>query len=97
VKGANPDSRLLRTQESLHPKAHFLGGLVREGDGQNAPWRDVAVENQVGDTVGQGPRLAASGSGKEQQGPSFVKYGFSLLRVKLLIQVHARGCRVTRR
>ena len=97
VKGAHPDSRLFRAEELLHAKTHFLGSLVGEGDGQDAPGRNLAVQDQVGHAIGQHPRLAASRSGKDEQGPSLVENRFFLAGVKRLIQIHACGGRFTRR
>ena len=50
-----------------HALAHLAGGLVREGDGQDALGRDPAGADQMGDAVGEDARLAASRPGQHQQ------------------------------
>ena len=56
-----------RAEQLLHALAHLSGGLVREGDGQDALGRDPAGTDQVGDPVGQDARLAAARPRQDQQ------------------------------
>ena len=48
------------------PLAHLGGGLVGERDGED-PRRVRALVDQVGDAVGEHPRLAGSGTGDDEQ------------------------------
>ena len=67
VKGGEQDALGARPEQLLHALAHLSGGLVREGDGQDALGRDPAGADQMGDPVGEDARLAASRPCQHQQ------------------------------
>ena len=57
--------------------AHFTGGFVSEGDGENAGWRS-AVSDEVGDAVGQSLGLARTSPSQNQKRAVYMHSGFSL-------------------
>ena len=70
--------------------AHFLGGLVGEGDCGNALGRHAAGRDQVCDLFDDDPGLAAAGTGQDQQGSLAVHYCVALGRIE---SVHAEMIR----
>ena len=52
MEGRNPHAACRAAHEALQTLAHFAGGLVCEGDGENLPRRGAAVLQQVGNTIG---------------------------------------------
>ena len=69
MEGADPDARI--AGEPLDAAAHFVGRLVREGQGEDLMARH-AVLQQPGDAMGDHARLAAARPGQDQQRPSHV-------------------------
>jgi hypothetical protein len=67
VEGAHPEVVHLGAEQLPDALAHLLGGLVREGHGQDRLGRDPAHADQVGNAVGEDPGLAASGAGQHQE------------------------------
>jgi hypothetical protein len=57
----------MRADQGRHPRAHLPGGLVGEGDRQQALRPDAMALDQVRDAGRQDPRLAAAGAGEDQQ------------------------------
>ena len=72
--------------------AHLVGGLVGEGDGHDLPGLDAGGD-QVGDPMGEHPRLAAAGAGQDQQRTDWVRHRLALRRVQALQDLlrRARG------
>jgi hypothetical protein len=68
VEGAGPEQPGASADERLQALAHLTGGLVGEGDRQDGPRMDAPLVHEVGDPVGQDPRLSAARSGQHQQG-----------------------------
>ena len=58
-----------RTDEALHPRAHFPGRLVGERHRQDPLRRDAPALDQRGDPVGQDPGLAGAGAGQHEERP----------------------------
>ena len=77
------DSRNLRlprqplAQDRRRPLLHFVGRLVREGDGEDAV-RRCAATDQLGDAIGDHPGLARPRAGQHQQRPGKGMNGFGL-------------------
>ena len=69
-------------EQGLGPGAHLLGGLVREGDGENALRRHPAIEHEVGDAVGDDAGLAAAGAGEDEDRTLDRQNRFSLAGVQ---------------
>jgi hypothetical protein len=67
VEGADPHAAHIDRQHGRQPRHHFLGGLVGEGDGQQAAGRDLAGLQQPGDAGGQHPGLAGTGARQDQR------------------------------
>ncbi len=70
-------------QEMGQPLLHFASRFVGEGDSQNL-LRWHSLRNEVGNPVGDDPRLAGAGTGKQQKGPLDCAHSFSLLRIQRL-------------
>jgi hypothetical protein len=66
--------------------AHLAGGLVGEGDGEDAPGGHALFE-ELGDAVGDDARLAGARAGEDQQRRAAVVDGRLLFGVEL----HARS------
>ena len=67
-----PDGHLLGLADPhqfLQPLAHLLRGLVRKGNAEYAPWRDLFVLHKVGHAVSDDASLAAPRSGQNKQRP----------------------------
>ena len=82
VEGA--DRRLagrLFPDQTRDPVAHLVGGLVGEGDGHDLP-RPGPGGHQVGDSMGQHPRLAAPRSGKDQERTGVMRHRLALRLVQ---------------
>ena len=69
VEGANPHAAHVHRQHGGEARHHFLGGLVGEGDGQNAAGRSVAVLQQPRDAGGEHARLARARARQNQGVP----------------------------
>ncbi len=65
VKCSGPDARALLADQGLEPLHHFPGGAPGEGDQHDRPGRNTGCD-QVGDTVGDHPRLAGARAGQDQ-------------------------------
>ncbi len=72
----------------MHPLPHFAGGLVGEGDGQDRRCRHFVGGDQVRDAVRDDAGLAAAGAGQDQQRPVDMGYGFALLGIQPLEEIH---------
>ena len=57
----------LRPDEGRDAPPHLVGGLVREGQGDDLASRD-ALCDEVGDAAGDHTRLPAAGAGQHEQG-----------------------------
>ena len=74
--------------------AHLVGGLVGEGDGEDLPRGGVAGGDEMGDAVGEHPRLARPRPRHHQQRGAPVDDGAALGAVQALEQlVGLRGGR----
>ena len=82
MKGGDPHRADHATDETPHPLAHLVGRLVGEGDGEDGVGWDLEVADQVGDPMGQHPRLARPGSRHDQQRPVGGGDGLALARVE---------------
>ncbi len=67
VEGAEHHAfgRLL-VQNGFDAFVHFPGGFVGKGDGEDLPWADAFVGDQIGDALGQHPRLPGPGTCDDQ-------------------------------
>ncbi len=72
VKGAQPDTQVLASQQGLRPGTHLPRGFVCEGEGEDRALGDAALAHQVRDAAGQDAGLAASRAGEDQEGPAGV-------------------------
>ena len=81
-----------RAQQLVEPLSHLLGRLVRERHGHDAPGVDAHFPDQIGDAVGDDPRLAGTGPGEDQQRPLDVLGGFPLLGIEAGEEVPGWRC-----
>ena len=79
-----------RADELGDAAAHLVGRLVGERDGEDRRRRHALVD-EVGDAVGEHPRLARSGPGDDQQRPAAVDDGVELVGVEPGERVAASG------
>ena len=63
---------------------HFGGGLVGEGHRQKGFGHHTLVFDEMGDAVGDDPRLAAARTGEDEHRAFGGFDGFALLRVELV-------------
>ena len=82
VEGAAPEAVGGGAGELLDALEHLAGGLVGEGQQQDAPGGDALIQ-QPGDAVGQRARLAAAGAGDDERMPLRRRHGGILLGVQL--------------
>ena len=67
VEGADPQRAAGIPEQGLDAPAHFRGGLVGEGDGEDAVRRGALHLDQPGDAVHQHARLAAARAREHQR------------------------------
>ena len=91
VERAHPHRVRGAPDELLDAFTHLGRSLVREGDGEDLPGLGSSFGHEVGDAVGEHPRLARTGTGHDEQRRTEVLDGLRLLRVHALEQ--ARGVR----
>ena len=65
-------------QQRLDAGAHLAGGLIGEGDGEDAPGRHAGLADEVGDAVGDDARLARPRPGQDEQRAGGAGDGLSL-------------------
>ena len=85
VKGADPEA--FSGQQAPNALGHFVGRFVGEGDRQNVPGIDSAIDHS-GDAVRDHPGLAGTRAGKNQQRPVNVLDGLALRDRELSRQTH---------
>ena len=73
---------------AFEPLAHLVGGLVREGDGQDRIRINASFPDQVGDPAGDYPRFAAARARQDQERSVAVEHSFPLRRVQLFKIIH---------
>jgi len=73
--------RLVLANELGGAFAHFGGGLVGKGDGQDFMRARTPRCQQVRNSMGQHTRLARAGTGDDQQRAPCIAHGLFLLRV----------------
>ncbi len=89
MEGAHPDSARSRAaQQRMNAIAHLMGGLVGEGDRQDAARSDAARPDQVGDAVRQHAGLARPGAGQHEQRAARMRNGLALRWVQGREQIH---------
>ena len=67
VEGGHPHAPRARAHELRQTLAHLGGRLVGEGDGEDLPRGRQVLLQDVGDAVGEHPRLAGTGAGQHQK------------------------------
>ncbi len=86
VEGRDPHPVGPRADQADDALAHLARGLVGEGDGEDLAGPHAPGRQQVGDAVGQHPRLARAGAGDDQQRAALVDDRLALLGVEPLEQ-----------
>ncbi len=90
VEGAHVEVLRIFAQEAGGTFAHLAGGLVGEGDGQDAPRRHAPFTDQVGDALRDDPGLAAAGPGEDKDCAVTMGDGGALG----LVQAFEEGCQL---
>ena len=86
--------RVAVRHELVDPDRHLLGGLVREGQGQDLRGLGPARRDEPGDPSGDDLRLAGPGAGDDEQRTGAVGDGPELVRVEPAEKrLHARARR----
>jgi len=86
VEGADEDfPGLLEPRQVGHPVLHFLGGLVGEGDGQDAEGGNLHFFDQADDSVGNDSGLAGSRPGQDKGRPGVMDDRLALFFVQVLV------------
>ena len=78
-------------EQGVHALAHFAGGLVGEGDGQDGRWRHTRCADEVGDAVRDHAGLAAARAGQDQERTFGMANGFTLLGIQPVEKIHEWG------
>ena len=80
MEGADVGRRL-GGKQGVKAAAHFGGGAIGEGDGQDALRRE-ALSDAVGNAMGDNPRFSGAGSGQDKQWAAGVRDSSTLLIVQ---------------
>jgi hypothetical protein len=91
MEGAYPQAAGRHAQHLFDAPAHFGGGLVGEGDGENRVGRYAMGANQPGDTMYQHAGLAAAGAGEDEGVPGRHGHRLALCvvqRIQKLVHIH---------
>jgi hypothetical protein len=86
VEGENPDRAALSGRQGFDSLAHFLGGFIGEGDGQDS-FGGNAFFDKPRDSVSDDPRFSGSRCGQNQERAFFVKNRARLFGVEK-IKIH---------
>ncbi len=82
-------------QKIIHPRAHFVGGFVGEGDGEDARAGDAVLAHKVRHAMGDYAGFTAPGAGQQQQRAFHVRCGGLLLGIQTLKKIHFAICEAT--
>ena len=82
VERADPHAAHAVAQQGLEAVAHLGGGLVGEGDGEDAVGAHAEILDDVGDAVREHARLARTRAGEHEQRPLGGEHRLALLRVE---------------
>ena len=80
--------RFMSFEQRSHARAHFAGGFIREGDGQNGRRRHVIRADQMRDAMRDDARLAAARAGQDQHRAFGRCYCFTLLGIETGEKIH---------
>jgi len=101
VERAHGDVARLFADEGEDARAHLGRGLVRERDREDLPRLDAPDTDEIRDSMGEHPRLAAARAGQDQQRTLGRGHGAGLLRIEtrddLIGERLALGGRLLRR
>src|SRR5262249_34732711 len=78
-----------RLEQSRHAVAHFLGGLIGEGDGENLARPHAVIQNEVRNAVRDDAGLAAAGAGQDEERTFGVLDGLALPGIELCEEIHS--------
>ena len=88
VEGRNPHRSGLAVEERSDTLAHFLGGLVGEGDGEDLVEVGEPAADDVGDAIGDDTGLARAGAREDQQRAFGMEDGVALFRIEFVEEGH---------
>ena len=81
VKSGNPHRAAVGVEQLFDPFAHFLRGLVSEGDGHHLVRVGQPLRDQVGNAIRDDTRLARTRAGEDEERAVRLLYCFLLSRV----------------
>ena len=82
VERGHPHRAAVGVEQPLDTLAHFLGGLVGEGDRHDLIGIRDLLGDEIGDAMRDDARLSRAGSGKDQERAVGLSYSFLLCRVE---------------
>ena len=74
--------RTVGLQQRRHARPHLFGGLVGEGDGEDAIGRRQAGRDDVSDPMRDDTRLPRTGAGQNEHGAIGVQHSLALLGIE---------------
>ena len=89
VKGGNPHLAAVDAQQGLDASAHFLGGLVRERDGEDSVGLGQTLADEIRNAVSDDASLPRTGAGENQQRTVGLEDGGLLLGVERGEEIHS--------
>ncbi len=87
VEGHQPHAARRASEQPLDARAHLAGGLVGERDREDLTGLRAVAVDEVGEAVREHARLAAAGTGEDQERPLAVRDGLALGLVEALEQL----------
>ena len=88
VERRHPHAAAVFAEQRLDARAHLLGRLVGERDGEHFVGLRVAVADEVRDAAGDDAGLARPGAGEDQQRPVDVEDRVALFGVQGVEELH---------
>ncbi len=82
MEGSNMDGGAPIPEKPKKPVPHLPSRLVGERHGEDSPWSDVAGRDEMGHSIGDHPRLAASCTCKHDERATLVNDSLPLMRIQ---------------
>ena len=87
VEGAHVDVACLRTNNGLYALFHLLCSLVGEGEGEDVPWFQTFLADEIGNLVGEHSGLSRTGTRYNELRAIAVFYGGALTLIQFIQQI----------
>ena len=92
VERRDPHLPAVDAEQRLDARPHLLGGLVGEGDGEDAVGLGEPLADEVGDAMRDDARLARARAGEDQQRTFGLENGFLLFGIEAGEEIQASIC-----